>query len=135
MISEHGFEAWAEDPAEDRGKGVASKSTMHFFTWMRETEGEGDEDEWIHWNHKQFSTTIYNETEKIEKNLLASWKNRKWIKEEKKQQILKKQAASKEGKKTYTATKFKGNPQKKPEKTVNVLVDLLFKKHTMIIME
>jgi len=46
VISEEGFEAWlkSEDPAENVGKGVATKSTNTFFTWMKENENE-DEDE------------------------------------------------------------------------------------------
>jgi len=46
VISEEGFEAWlkSEDPAELEGKGVATKSTNTFFTWMKENENE-DEDE------------------------------------------------------------------------------------------
>lgn len=45
VISEQGFEAWlnCNDPADQQGKGVAIKSTTHFFNWMREKE-EDDED-------------------------------------------------------------------------------------------
>jgi len=47
VISEEGFEAWlnCSDPAEQEGKGVASKSTTHFFTWMRENDDNDNEDE------------------------------------------------------------------------------------------
>jgi len=45
VISEQGFEAWlaCNDPAEELGKGVASKSTTHFFTWMRENDLEAED--------------------------------------------------------------------------------------------
>ena len=45
VISEEGFEAWlnCNDPAELEGKGVATKSTNTFFTWMRENEGEEED--------------------------------------------------------------------------------------------
>ena len=44
VISEQGFEAWlnCNDPADQQGKGVAIKSTTHFFNWMREKD-EDDE--------------------------------------------------------------------------------------------
>lgn len=47
VISEEGFEAWlaCSDSAEQEGKGVASKSTTHFFTWMRENDDNEGEDE------------------------------------------------------------------------------------------
>jgi len=47
VISEEGFDAWlaCSDPAEQEGKGVASKSTHHFFTWMRENDDNEGEDE------------------------------------------------------------------------------------------
>jgi hypothetical protein len=46
VISEEGFEAWSicNDPAEQEGKGVASKSTTQFFTWMREIEDDVDDE-------------------------------------------------------------------------------------------
>ena len=51
VISQEGFDAWLKDndKAEEQGKGVAIKSTTHFFTWMREPDqDDGDkEDEWI----------------------------------------------------------------------------------------
>ena len=45
VISEKGFEAWlaCNDPAEELGKDVASKSTTHFFTWMRENDLEAED--------------------------------------------------------------------------------------------
>lgn len=47
VISEDGFEAWlrSNDPAEEVGKGVASKSTTHFFTWMRENDEMNEEED------------------------------------------------------------------------------------------
>jgi translation initiation factor 4G len=45
VISEDGFEAWLNynDSDELEGKGVATKSTNTFFTWMRENEGEEED--------------------------------------------------------------------------------------------
>jgi len=45
VISEQGFEAWlnCNDPADQQGKGVAIKSTTHFFNWMREKEEDDEE--------------------------------------------------------------------------------------------
>ena len=56
VISEEGFDAWlaCSDPAEQEGKGVASKSTHHFFTWMRENDDNEGEDE--EWKRDDFST-------------------------------------------------------------------------------
>merc|ERR1719412_1944160 len=48
VISQEGFDAWlnCNDKAEEQGKGVASKSTTHFFTWMREPDqDDGDKDD------------------------------------------------------------------------------------------
>jgi len=46
VISEQGFEAWlnCNDPADQQGKGVAIKSTTHFFNWMREKDEDDVED-------------------------------------------------------------------------------------------
>jgi len=43
-VSEEGLFAWeaSNDAAELEGKGVAIKSTMKFFTWLREAEDEED---------------------------------------------------------------------------------------------
>ena len=48
MIAQEGFEAWLDcsEVSEQEGKGVAIKSTTHFFTWMRENEVD-DEEPWI----------------------------------------------------------------------------------------
>ena len=45
MISDEGFEAWhsCNDPAEQEGKGVATKATTHFFTWMKENIEENED--------------------------------------------------------------------------------------------
>lgn len=45
VIAQEGFEAWLDctDSAEQEGKGVAIKSTTHFFTWMRENEVDEEE--------------------------------------------------------------------------------------------
>ena len=55
VISEQGFEAWlaCNDPAEELGKGVASKSTTHFFTWMRENDIDDEDDEIISQNNEK----------------------------------------------------------------------------------
>ena len=48
MISQEGFDAWLKDndKAEEQGKGVAVKSTTHFFTWMREPDqDDGDKED------------------------------------------------------------------------------------------
>ncbi len=44
VVSEEGLFAWeaSNDAAELEGKGVAIKSTMKFFTWLREAEDEED---------------------------------------------------------------------------------------------
>ena len=48
VIAQEGFEAWLDcsEVSEQEGKGVAIKSTTHFFTWMRENEVD-DEEPWI----------------------------------------------------------------------------------------
>ena len=45
VIAQEGFEAWLDcsEVAEQEGKGVAIKSTTHFFTWMRENEVDDEE--------------------------------------------------------------------------------------------
>jgi len=45
VISDEGFEAWhsCNDPAEQEGKGVATKATTHFFTWMKENLEENED--------------------------------------------------------------------------------------------
>lgn len=47
VISDEGFEAWlnCNDPAEQEGKGVATKATTHFFTWMKENEDVEENDD------------------------------------------------------------------------------------------
>ena len=44
IVTEEGLFAWeaCNDPAELEGKGVAIKSTMQFFTWLREADDEDD---------------------------------------------------------------------------------------------
>jgi translation initiation factor 4G len=45
VIAQEGFEAWLDcsEVSEQEGKGVAIKSTTHFFTWMRENEVDDEE--------------------------------------------------------------------------------------------
>jgi hypothetical protein len=45
VVSEEALLAWesCDDPAELEGKGVAIKSTMKFFTWLKEADDD-DED-------------------------------------------------------------------------------------------
>ena len=40
VIAQEGFEAWLDcsEVSEQEGKGVAIKSTTHFFTWMKKTK-------------------------------------------------------------------------------------------------
>ncbi|CAH1774611.1 unnamed protein product [Owenia fusiformis] len=44
IISEDAFNQWeaSEDPAEQEGKGVARKSVVQFFTWLREADEEAE---------------------------------------------------------------------------------------------
>jgi len=44
VISEEAFEFWqaSEDPAEIEGKGVAVKSTLQFYVWMKEASTDED---------------------------------------------------------------------------------------------
>ncbi|XP_022239686.1 eukaryotic translation initiation factor 4 gamma 3-like [Limulus polyphemus] len=45
LISDEAFKKWEQstDPAEQEGKGVALKSVMTFFTWLKEAEEESEE--------------------------------------------------------------------------------------------
>lgn len=44
VISEEAFNQWdaSTDPAEQEGKGVAQKSVVQFFTWLKNTDLESE---------------------------------------------------------------------------------------------